>query len=135
VSPADAILREYYGRLDGDRPGDPLDLLASNFTFSMDLCGVEVPGGHTHYEGKRGDMDGYVNGRPPGRRHHLIHVSVDGATEVAMGRVTENGDHLAMFLAAIETDVRRDITRYLVSRSSALTIGVSTPTGIRAPLS
>jgi hypothetical protein len=122
-----SVLSEYYGRLDGDRPGNPLDLLADDFCFSMDLCGVEVPGGHVHYQGARGDMDGYVTGRPPGRRHHLIQVSQDGSTAVAIGRVSENGEHLAMFLAAMETNERGQITRYLVSRSSALTMGSLPP--------
>lgn len=120
---SDSVLEEYYGRLDGDRPGNPLDLLSDDFRFSMDLCGVEVPSGHAHYEGARQDMDGYVTGRPPGRRHHLLQVSAGPNIEVALGRVTENGEHLAMFLAAIELTDSGEIRRYLVSRSSTFVIG------------
>ncbi|MFN8218320.1 MAG: hypothetical protein U0R71_17155 [Solirubrobacterales bacterium] len=65
-------------------------------------------------------MRGYVENRPPGRTHHLATVSAGDRTEVALGRVRENGEHLALFMAAIQTDDEGKIVRYLVSRSSAL---------------
>lgn len=119
--PESSRLVEYYARLDGQVEGEPLDLLASDFVFAMDLIGEEVVGGHQHFSGGREDMRGYVDNRPPGRSHHLAEVGVgEDGTEVALGLVRENGEHLALFLASIQTDDDGKIVRYLVSRSSAL---------------
>jgi ketosteroid isomerase-like protein len=118
-----SMLAEYYARLDSDEPGDALRLLADDFSFAIDLCGTEVPGGYAHYSGGREDIGSYVFGRPAGRRHYLLELSVDGGVEMALGRVTQDGDHLAMFMAAIETNDGGQITKYLVTRSSALVLG------------
>jgi len=116
----DSRLVEYYGRLDGNLPGEPLELLADDFEFSMDLIGEEVEGGHQHFSGGREQMRGYVDNRPPGRSHHLARVSAAGGTEVALGVVREDGEFLALFLASIQTGADGKIVRYLVSRHSAL---------------
>jgi hypothetical protein len=118
-----SLLAEYYARLDGEDPGDALKLLADEFSFAIDLCGTEVPDGYAHYSGGRDDIGSYVFGRPAGRRHYLLALTVDGPVEMALGRVTQDDEHLAMFMAAIESNDRSEITKYLVTRSSALVLG------------
>lgn len=116
-------MERYYQCLDSDQPGDALELLAPDFSFSIDLCGVEVPDGYAHYEGGASELAGYVFGRPEGRRHYLLELKVGSRLEVALGRVTQDGDHLAMFMATLETNQQQQITKYLVHRSSTLMFG------------
>ena len=118
-----SLLERYYACLDSPQPGDAMKLLAPDFSFAIDLCGVEVPDGYAHFTGGAAELEGYVFGRPDGRRHYLLRMHVADGLEVALGRVTQDGEHLAMFMASVQTNEQGLITRYLVSRSSALVLG------------
>jgi hypothetical protein len=60
-----------------------------------------------------GDREGWA--------HHILHVSREGMTEVALGETRwDDGRHIGTFVAAAELDEDGRMRRYLVGRSPAL---------------
>jgi len=56
-----------------------------------------------------------------GWAHHVLHVSRQGSTEIALGETRwEDGRHIGTFVAAAELDGDGRMRRYLVGRSPAL---------------
>jgi hypothetical protein len=56
-----------------------------------------------------------------GWAHHILHVSREGSTEIALGETRwEDGRHIGTFVAAAELDEDGRMRRYLVGRSPAL---------------
>jgi hypothetical protein len=108
-----ATLERYYARLDGDDPGDPLELVADDLRFA-----ITVPG--ASYSGGRADLRAYVEGRgPTRRRHYIVHAARAGALEHLIGEVREDGHVNGSFLAAAEFDGAGRIRRYLVTMGTA----------------
>ena len=101
-------LPQYYARLDGTAPGDPLDVIAEDVVFAIVLPGTSASGG-------RAELARYVRGRDvPGRRHELLTTSRDGSLELVLGVITENGTTTGAFSASAHVDANGLIDRYLV---------------------
>jgi hypothetical protein len=107
----EAALAEWWGRIDGDRRGDPAELLAADVRFSLTYAGKTTAGG-------REELMAYVRDRTSeGRRHHILMARVTGDTEIVAGELRERGRRIASFVGAAERDRQGRIRYYLVTTS------------------
>jgi hypothetical protein len=116
-----STLARYYARLEGREPGDPLELVADELRFAINLPDTQFSGG-------RAELRAYVDGRGPTRRHHhIVHCAREGAVEYLIGEVQEHGEVQAGFVAAAEFDGDGRLFRYLVTMSADVTFGPAPP--------
>jgi hypothetical protein len=110
-----STLAQYYARLEGREPGDPLELVSDDLRFAINLPDRRFSGG-------RAELREYIEGRGPTRRHHQIsHRSREGGLEYLVGEVREDGEVLAGFVAAAQFDADARLCRYLVTMSADVT--------------
>ena len=109
-----AVLEQWWARVDGDAPGDPLELLADDVRFSLTFAGTTHVGG-------RNELAGYVRDRiAEGRRHHILMSTVVGAVEIVAGELREHSRPIASFVGGAERDADGRIKHYLISSSAEM---------------
>jgi hypothetical protein len=110
-----STLARYYARLEGREPGDPLELVADDLRFAINLPGA-------HFAGGRSELGAYIDGRGATRRHHHIeHLTRAGAVEYVVGELQEDGNVIGGFAAAAEFDLAGRLCRYLATMSADVT--------------
>ena len=102
-----ALLEEYYARVDGARPGDPLELIAADPEVAFNVPGVDVR--------SRAQLEDYVAQRDASRTHRLNEVHAFGRCALALGESLRGTEVLGTFVAAVEVDDEGRFTRYLVT--------------------
>ncbi|MGW1738692.1 nuclear transport factor 2 family protein [Nocardia sp. NPDC001965] len=108
------VIEDYYATVDSGRLRDAVALLAEDVDFAMVL-----PTGVNRDRG-RSAMLGYLDGRPPvNRKHVLLRVAADGDIQFAHGAVTENDTvTTGYFVAAMHLDAAGLVDRYQVTFSA-----------------
>jgi hypothetical protein len=102
------VVPEYMSRMDSDKPFEALDLVEPDIRFLLALPDGQIAGR------SREDFAGYIAGRSPVERAHVIQRrAVDADLEVVYGIVTEKGEPTGAFLSAATVSPDGRIHRYL----------------------
>jgi hypothetical protein len=118
MSAEGSFFGRFFAALDGAEPESAMALVTSDLEFAI-LWAPDGERHSKHFTGgpeqlraftAAGDMEGWA--------HHLLHVSREGATEIALGETRwEDGRHIGSFVCAAELDGDDRMRRYLVGRS------------------
>jgi hypothetical protein len=121
MSHSSSFFRRFFAALDGEYPESAMALVADELEFAI----LWAPDGGTRsrqFLGGPAELRAFtVAGDMEGWAHHLLHVSREGSTEIALGETRwSDGSHIGTFVCAAELDEDDRMRRYLVGRSPAL---------------
>jgi len=103
-------IEKYYATVDSGRLEDAVAMLAGDVEFAMVL-----PTGIKHDRG-RAVMLGYLQGRPPVERKHVVQrVAVADDLQFAHGAVTDDGVTTGYFVGVMHLGADGLVDRYQVS--------------------
>jgi hypothetical protein len=121
MSAEPSFFRRFFAALDGDEPESAMAFVADQLEFA--ILWASDPGTRSRqFLGGPGELRAFtLAGNMEGWAHHILHVSRDGATELALGETRwGDGRHIGTFVCAAELDDDGRMRRYLVARSPAL---------------
>jgi ketosteroid isomerase-like protein len=116
-----SFFRRFFAALDGEDAELAMQYVADDMEFAILWApdtgrqGKQFVGGPDQLRSftAAGDREGWA--------HHILHVSRQGPTEIALGETRwEDGRHIGTFVAAGELNDEGRLRRYLVGRSPAL---------------
>ena len=116
-----SFFRRFFAALDGNEPESAMAFVADDLEFAIlwasdtDTRSRQFLGGAVELRAftVAGDMEGWA--------HHILHVSREGSTELAVGETRwGDGRHIGTFVCAAELDDDGRMRRYLVGRSPAV---------------
>jgi hypothetical protein len=115
------FFERFFAALDGDDPESAMTLVADDLEFAI-LWAPDTGGRSRQFLGGPDELRAFTAaGDMGGWAHHVLHVSRDGSTEVALGETRwADGRHIGTFVCAGELDGDGRMRRYLVGRSPAL---------------
>jgi hypothetical protein len=116
-----SFFHRFFEALDGVDAESAMQYVAADMEFAI----LWAPDGGRHSKQFTGGPDELRSFTAAGDRtgwaHHILHVSREGATEIALGETRwEDGRHIGSFVAAAELDETGRMRRYLVGRSPVL---------------
>jgi hypothetical protein len=121
MTPDDSFFCRFFAALDGDDPESAMTLVSEDLEFA--ILWAPDGGRHSrHFLGGPAELRAFtVAGDMDGWAHHVLHVSHEGSTEVALGETRwDDGRHIGTFVCAGQIDGSGRMRRYLVGRSPAL---------------
>jgi hypothetical protein len=124
-SAADSFFQRFFAALDGSDPESAMAYLADELQFAI-LWAPDAGSRSRHFTGGPAELRSFtVAGDTTGWTHHILQVSREGATEIALGetRWDADGTHIGSFVAAGELNADGLMTKYLVGRSPVLRFG------------
>lgn len=121
MTPTKGFFERFFAALDGSDPESALALLADPMEFAI-LWAPDNGSNSRHFVGGVGELRAFtLAGDMDGWAHHLIQVSRQGSTELALGETRwDDGGHIGTFVCAAELDQDDRMCRYLVGRSPVL---------------
>jgi hypothetical protein len=121
MSDGSSFFHRFFAALDGDDPESAMALVADELEFAI-LWAPDAGTRSRHFVGGPTELRAFtVAGDMQGWAHHILHVSREGSTELALGETRwDDGRHIGTFICAAELDHDDRMRRYLVGRSPAL---------------
>jgi hypothetical protein len=112
----------YFERLDGPDPHSSLELVSEDVEFSIQWASGSDRKS-TQFLGGREELRGFIDaGDTRGWTHHIVHSTVSGEVEFALGETRwDDGRFIGTFLAVAHLDADGRMDRYMVGRSPAIT--------------
>ena len=119
TSAAETTLRRYLAILDG-ADGDPLELFTEDVSFCVCLPAIT-------YSGGRRDLADYLGSRDPAgrRRHHPVHVAVQGDSVLLRGDSRDGERVLGTFFIGAEAAADGRLRRFVATFAPGLTFSNS----------
>ena len=116
-----SFFRRFFAALDGNEPESAMAFVADDLEFAI-LWASDIDTRSRQFLGGAVELRAFtVAGDMEGWAHHILHVSREGSTELAVGETRwGDGRHIGTFVCAAELDDDGRMRRYLVGRSPAV---------------
>jgi hypothetical protein len=117
-----SFFHRFFEALDGDDAEAAMAFVADELEFTILWAPDAERRSPRQFVGGPDELRSFTAaGDRTGWAHHILHVSREGSTEVALGETRwDDGRYIGTFIAAAELDADGRMRRYLVGRSPAL---------------